>query len=143
MDPLSISAFVISLVGVTSKFTESVGRFSIDQSNLPDDIKDFKVTISGLQSALNNIASELDNNRPELPSEKKHRQDIFRILKSCEGSLKRLGELLPELGENPGPLDRARQNLALSLKRNVIQSLLSHINSYTEVLHLSLLTLSL
>ncbi|KAL2752086.1 hypothetical protein ACRALDRAFT_213564 [Sodiomyces alcalophilus JCM 7366] len=143
MDPLSISAFVISLVGITAKFSESAGRFSIDQSFLPDDINDFKVTISSLHSALRSIATELDNNRPELPSEKAHRQDIFRILKSCEASLKKLGQLLPELGENPGPLDRARQSLLMSLKRNVIQNLLSHISSYTEVLHLSLLTLSL
>ncbi|ROT35835.1 hypothetical protein SODALDRAFT_362676 [Sodiomyces alkalinus F11] len=49
---------------------------------------------------------------------------------------------LPELGENPGPLDRARHSFAMSLKQNVIQSLLSHISSYTGVLQLSLLTLS-
>ena len=144
MDPLSIAAFVITIVHVTGKLSDGIGRFGNDQRTVPVAIAEFQETIQNLHAALLNIVRVLDHRQATpLPSEKEHNRDIHRILKSCKTALERLRDELPELAENPGPLDRAKSALSLSLKRNVIRALLSNITSYTQVLQLSLITLSL
>ena len=144
MDPLSIAAFVVTIVHVTGKLSDGVGRFCNDQRTVPAAISEFQETIQNLHAALLNIGRVL-NHHPEnqLPSEKEHNRDICRILKSCKVALERLRDELPELAEKAGLMERAKSTLSLSLKRNVIRGLLSNISSYTPVLQLSLITLSL
>lgn len=144
MDPLSIAAFVVTIVHVTGKLSDGLGRFSNDQRAVPAVISEFHETIQNLHAALLNISRVLEHPQAvQLPSETEHYRDIHRILRSCKTSLERLRDELPELAENSGLIERAKSSLAMSLKRNVIQTLQSNISSYTQVLQLSLITLSL
>ncbi|GKT82535.1 LOW QUALITY PROTEIN: ankyrin repeat protein [Colletotrichum tofieldiae] len=143
MDPLSIAAFTLQLVGIAGKIIEGTGKFVQESRVVHSSISDFLETISNLHAALLNVARILNQHPRQHPFEKEHHQDIYRILKSCKGSLDRLKAELPELAKNPGPIDKARASFAMTLKSNVIRDSVSHITSFTQVLQLSLITLSL
>ncbi|OLN96080.1 Ankyrin repeat and protein kinase domain-containing protein 1 [Colletotrichum chlorophyti] len=142
-DPLSIAAFAIQMVGIAGKIVEGTGKFIQEAKAIPASIADFRETIRNLHIALRNVARVLDQHPQQLPFEREHHQDIYNILKSCRISLERLQEELPQLADNPGPIDKARSSFAMTLKSNVIRDHVSHITSYTQVLQLSLITLSL
>ncbi|KDN71552.1 hypothetical protein CSUB01_03765 [Colletotrichum sublineola] len=143
MDPLSIAAFTLQIVGIAGKIIEGTGKFVQESRTIGSSINDFLETISNLHAALRNVARILEQHPYQLPYEREHHQDIFRILKSCKASLDRLYAELPELAKNPGPIDKARASFAMTLKSNVIRDSVSHITSYTQVLQLSMITLSL
>ncbi|OHW90818.1 ankyrin repeat protein [Colletotrichum incanum] len=143
MDPLSIAAFTLQLVGVAGKIIEGTGKFVQESKVVHSSISDFLETISNLHAALRNVARILNQHPHQLSFEREHHQDIYRILESCKGSLDRLHAELPELAKNPGPIDKAMASFAMTLKSNVIRDSVSHITSYTQVLQLSLITLSL
>jgi len=143
MDPLSIAAFTVQMVGIAGKIIEGTGKFVQESKAVHSNIDEFLETISNLHAALRNVARILKQHPYQLSYEREHHQDIFRILKSCKVSLDRLCAELPELAKNPGPIDKARASFAMTLKSNVIRDSVSHITSYTQVLQLSLITLSL
>ncbi|KAF4827359.1 26S proteasome non-ATPase regulatory subunit 10 [Colletotrichum tropicale] len=143
MDPISISAFTMTLVGVAGKIVEGTAKFVEETKMIDSSIRDFHETIRNLYAALRNVARILDQHPTQLPFEREHHQDIYRILKSCSGALERLRSALPELAQNSGPIARARASFTATLKQSVIRDLVSHITSYTQVLQLSLITLSL
>ncbi|WYZ34105.1 hypothetical protein EsH8_I_000381 [Colletotrichum jinshuiense] len=143
MDPLSIAAFAIQMVGIAGKIVEGTGKFVQESKAISSSIGDFHETIRNLHAALRNVARILQQHPQQLSFEREHHQDIYQILKSCRTSLDRLQGELPELAENPGPIDKARTSFAMTLKSVVIRDLVSHITSYTQVLQLSLITLSL
>ncbi|KAF6835394.1 ankyrin repeat protein [Colletotrichum musicola] len=142
-DPISIAAFTMTLVGVALKIGEGAGKFLEETKGIDANIRDFRETIRNLYAALRNVARTLEQHPTQLPFEREHHQDIYRILKSCSSTLERLRLALPELAPNPGPIERARANLQATLKTSVVRDLVSHITSYTQVLQLSLITLSL
>ncbi|KAL0939712.1 ankyrin repeat protein [Colletotrichum truncatum] len=143
MDPLSIAAFTMTLIGVAGKVVEGTAKFVEETKMIDTSIRDFHETIRNLYTALRNVARILDQHPTQFPFEREHHQDIFRILKSCSGALERLRSALPELAQNPGPIAKARASFSATLKTSVIRDLVSHITSYTQVLQLSLITLSL
>lgn len=143
MDPLSIAASTVQLASFAGSFVKSVSRFVIDTREAPDTISEFYETIRTLRTSLLNINEVLRARPRQLPFEKAHHRDIAQILKSCEGALQRLHNLLPELPENVATFDRVRMNLAMRLKEETICKTVAHISSYTQVLQLSLITLSL
>ncbi|KAF6809424.1 ankyrin repeat protein [Colletotrichum sojae] len=138
-DPLSIAAFAITMVGVAYKIVEGAEKFMEIDAN----IRDFRETIRNLYAALRNVARILEQHPTQLPFEREHHQDIYRILKSCSLTLERLRSALPELAANAGPIDRAVASFKATLKTSVVRDLVSHVTSYTQVLQLSLITLSL
>lgn len=142
-DPISIAAFTMTLVGVAFKIVEGSGKFVEETRGIDASIQDFHETIRSLYSALRNVARTLEQHPTQLPFEREHHQDIYRILRSCSGTLERLRSALPELAPNPGPIAKARASFSATLKTNVVRDLVSHISSYTQVLQLSLITLSL
>ncbi|KAK2767263.1 ankyrin repeat protein [Colletotrichum kahawae] len=143
MDPISISAFTMTLVGVAGKIVEGTAKFVEETKIIDSSIRDFHETIRNLYAALRNVARILDQHPTQLPFEREHHQDIYRILKSCSGALERLRSALPELAQNSSPIAKARASFTATLKTSVIRDLVSHITSYTQVLQLSLITLSL
>ncbi|KAF6828556.1 ankyrin repeat protein [Colletotrichum plurivorum] len=143
MDPISIAAFTMTLVGVAIKIVEGTAKFVEETRAIDASIRDFHETIRNLYAALRNVARILEQHPTQLPFEREHHQDIYRILKSCSGALERLRSALPELAPNPGPIAKARASFAATLKTSVVRDLVSHISSYTQVLQLSLITLSL
>ncbi|KAM0284163.1 hypothetical protein ACHAQH_002153 [Verticillium albo-atrum] len=144
MDPGSIAALVVAAIEVTGKLFMSIGKFTNDQRDIPTAISEFKDRIWTLQAALKMLGSVLSHKaHQQLPFEKEHRQDIAQILRSCKVAIERLRTELPELADSPGFFDRTKKAMEMSLKSGVIQGLLSHISSYTQVLQLSVSTLSL
>ncbi|OHF01215.1 hypothetical protein CORC01_03530 [Colletotrichum orchidophilum] len=143
MDPLSIAAFALQMVGIAGKIVEGTGKFVQESKAIASSICEFHETIRNLYAALRNVARILKQHPHQLSFEREHHQDIYQILKSCRSSLDRLQKELPELDDKPGPIDKARASFAMTLKSVVIRDLISHITSYTQVLQLSLITLSL
>lgn len=138
-DPISIAAFTMTLVGVAYKIGEGVEKFTEIDAN----IRDFRETIRNLHAALRSVARTLEQHPTQLPFEREHHQDIYRILKSCSVTLDRLRSALPELALNAGVIGKAVASFKATLKTSVVRDLVSHITSYTQVLQLSLITLSL
>ncbi|UQC81010.1 uncharacterized protein CLUP02_06496 [Colletotrichum lupini] len=143
MDPLSIAAFALQMVGIAGKIVEGTGKFVQESKAISSSICEFHETIRNLHAALRNVARILKQHPHQLSFEREHHQDIYQILKSCRSSLDRLQKELPELDDKPGPIDKARASFTMTLKSVVIRDLVSHITSYTQVLQLSLITLSL
>ncbi|OBR16202.1 Ankyrin repeat protein [Colletotrichum higginsianum IMI 349063] len=143
MDPLSIAAFTLQMASIAGKIIEGTGKFVAEARAVRSNIDEFKDTISNLHAALHNVARTFKQHPHQLPFEREHHQDIYRILKSCKSSLDRLYAELPELAKDPGPLDKATASFVMTLRSNVIRDSVSHISSYTQVLQLSLTTLTL
>ncbi|KAJ0322242.1 hypothetical protein COL5a_008851 [Colletotrichum fioriniae] len=131
------------MVGIAGKIVEGTGKFVQESKAISSSICEFHETIRNLHAALRNVARILKQHPHQLSFEREHHQDIYQILKSCRSSLDRLQKELPELDDKPGPIDKARASFAMTLKSVVIRDLVSHITSYTQVLQLSLITLSL
>ncbi|EON98721.1 putative ankyrin-2 isoform 2 protein [Phaeoacremonium minimum UCRPA7] len=143
MDPLSIAANVVGIAVVCGKLSQSVGQFVIDTKGAPDIVSEFYETIRNLHSALSQVGQVLQSRPRQLPFEKEHHRKIGQIAKSCKKALDKLDGQLPSLRDKPTSIDKVRMNLSMSLKSNSIKQTIIHINSYTQVLQLSLVTLSL
>lgn len=133
MDPFSISTFALGTAGTCFKLINNVARFVNDVKDAPDSISEFHRTTFVLHGALENVARALDRHRDQLPFEADHHKDVLQILKSCDRTLNRLTKELPEISENASSWRSARAALELSLNSNVVQNLITHINSYTQV----------
>lgn len=143
MDPLSISVNAVGLAIFAGKFVQSVGAFVTDTKEVPDTINEFYETIRTFHVALQNISEVLKCRPRQFPFEKDHHNNISQILRSCEGALQRLDNQLPDLPDDVSTFDKIRMNLSMSLKKESITQIINHINSYTQILQLSLITLSL
>ncbi|CAK7218781.1 hypothetical protein SCUCBS95973_003600 [Sporothrix curviconia] len=143
MDPLSIATNVVGITAFCAKLIQGIGRFVIEAREVPDTLSRFYNTIQNLQTALLGVERALRQRPEQLPFERDHHQNISRIIRSCQSVLGRLDGLLPDLEEDPGAYYRVRASLLLSVKKNVVQQYTTHIESYTQVLQLSLTTISL
>ncbi|GJC91551.1 ankyrin repeat protein [Colletotrichum higginsianum] len=119
MDPLSIAAFTLQMASIAGKIIEGTGKFVAEARAVRSNIDEFKDTISNLHAALHNVARTFKQHPHQLPFEREHHQDIYRILKSCKSSLDRLYAELPELAKDPGPLDKATASFVMTLRSNI------------------------
>ena len=143
MDPLSIAASAVGIAAFCGKLVENVGQFVVDVKSLPESIQAFFDTITALKIAIEGIEDELSKRTHPLPFEKRHHTHIANILASCQKSLQTLERSLPQPKEKTSSFERMRLSLEKSLKDTVIQDTISRIHSYTQVLQLSMTTLTL
>ena len=143
MDPITIASGTISIIASCGKLIEVVGRFAYESREAADSIAGFYDTIVHLQGSLQALGDVLQKRPRPLHFERDHYQNISRIVESCRGAVERLERQLPKLPTEPGSLAKARIALDMCIKTNTIQQTVSHISTYTQVLQLSLMTLSL
>ena len=143
MDPLSIASSTVGVVAFCGKLVEVVGQFVYESREVTDSIKHFYDTIVTLQGSLQNLGEVLRNRPNPQPFERDHYQNIFRIVQSCKAAVEKLARQLPVLPIEPSTIAKAKATLAMNIKSTSIQQTISHISSYTQVLQLSLMTLSL
>lgn len=143
MDPLSIPASIIGIAAFCGKFVHAAAQFVNDAREVPEVIAEFYENTRNLQTSLLNLGHVLKQRPGPRPFERDHYQNIFQIAQSCQAALERLDSKLPDVPDDPSSFAKARMNMAMSLKSNTIQQTMVHIGSYTQVLQLSLITLSL
>lgn len=143
MDPLSVPASVLGIAAFCAKFVDSAARFVINSKEAPEIITQYYETIHNLQSSLENLGHLLESRPHPLSFEQNHYRNVFKIAQSCRTALEKLDELLPTVPDDPGAWAKARMNFITTLKSNIIQHTLGHIGTYTQVIQLSLTTISL
>ena len=147
MDPLSIAATSCSIAAVCGTLLSYVSKFVTDTAQVPQTLEEFKTSITTLSMVLSNIDHVLSSRPKQLPfaqeEERKHWKDVRNVLEACNGCLYRLKNELPELPDNHKILAQTRAQLDLNLKSNVIIQIRRHISSYTQILQLSLTTMTL
>ena len=143
MDPLSIASSTVGVVAFCGKLVEVVGQFVYESREVTDSVKHFYDTIVTLQGSLQNLGEVLRNRPNPQPFERDHYHNIFRIVQSCKNAVEKLARQLPTLPIEPSTIARAKATLAMNIKSTSIQQTIGHISSYTQVLQLSLMTLSL
>jgi hypothetical protein len=148
MDPISIAASACGIATVCGTIVINVSKFIIDSRSIPQSLEDFTTSISTLQTTLNNIDTTVSGRPKQLPfaqkQERKHWSDVDNVLKACNGCLYKLNNELPMLREGGSrSLAQARAQLEMSLKSNVVLQIRGHISSYTQILQLSLTTMTL
>jgi len=148
MDPLSIAASACGIAALCGTIVSKVTRFLGDVQTVPETLNEFKTSISALQDALNKIDCIVSKKPKQLlfaqKQERKHLQDVQNVLGATNNCLYKLHREIPEAPtDNIRIPQQARIQLELSLKSNAIIQIRGHIASYTQILQLSLITLSL
>ena len=148
MDPLSIAASACGIAALCGNIIATVGKFIVDTKSIPQTLEEFNTSITTLRTVLNNIDCVLCN-RPKhvlfiQKQESKHWQDVKNVLEACNSCLHKLKNEIPELPtDKQRSLQQARIQLELTLKSNVVLQIRGHISSYTQILQLSLTTVTL
>lgn len=149
MDPLSIAASACSIANMCGTVIFKVSQFVIDTRSLPQALEDFNTNITSLQTVLKNIDATVIKRPKQLPfakkQERKHWGDIKNVLEACNDCVYKLDNELPEMRENASQsfAAQARKQLTMSLNSNVVLQIRGHISSYTQILQLSLTTITL
>lgn len=143
MDPLSIIASVAQVTLFAGSLIQGIGRFVVEYTALPNSIRELYDELNTLQLALTAVQETFAKRPQQLPFERSHHANIHRIIQSCHSSLKDLERELPQLKDNTTAFKKVCLSLEKSIKQDRIQEILSHINSYTTILQLSLTTISL
>jgi hypothetical protein len=146
MDPLSIASSAVGLAAFAGKMAEVVGQCVYSIHDAPETVTVFHENIRHLHGALDHIGRIFKHHRQE-PFEQAHHASIRQILDSCRKVLHALSAKLPELasahGAGYGLLQQTCDALALKLREDTIRQLQQQLNSYGQVLQLSISTLSL
>lgn len=148
MDPLSIAASACSIASLCGTMIMNISRFVTDARSIPQTLEEFTSTITSVKTVLTNIEVVVRKRPKTLPfaqkQERKHWSDIKNVLEACTGCLYRLQNELPlERDDSHKPLVQARLQLEMSLKSNVVTQIRGHLTTYTQVLELSLTTMTL
>jgi hypothetical protein len=148
MDPLSIAASACGIAALCGTVISNVSRFVVDVQSIPQTLDEFNRSISALKTVLNNIECVISKKPRHVlfaqKQEHKHWQDVRNVLEACNNCLYKLGHEIPEPPtDNHRMLQQARIQLELSLKSNIVVQIRGHITSYTQILQLSLTTMSL
>jgi hypothetical protein len=148
MDPVSIAASACGIAALCGTIITNVGTFVADTKSLPQTLDEFATSITALRTVLNNVDCVVSRRPKHLhfaqKQERKHWQDIRNVLEACNSCLYRLKNEIPELPtENHKLLQQARCQFEMKLKSNVVLQIRGHISSYTQILQLSLTTMSL
>jgi hypothetical protein len=148
MDPLSIAASACGIASLCGTIISTVGKFVVDVQAVPQALEEFN-NIRSLRTVLNSIDSFLSKKPKHHPfvqqQERKHWQDVRNVLEACNKCLHRLSRELPDPPTETSSkiLQQARIQLEMSMKSNVVIQIRGHISSYTQILQLSMTTLSL
>jgi hypothetical protein len=147
MDPISIGASACSIAAVCGAIISTVSKFAVDTIAVPQTLEEFNTSIITLRTVLNNIDHVVSKRPKQLffaqKQERKHWQDVQNVLEACNNCLYKLKNQLPEPPESHKILQKARAQLELNLSSNVITQIRGHISSYTQILQLSLTTMTL
>jgi chromosome segregation ATPase len=148
MDPLSIAASACGIAALCGTIISRIGTFCADIKALPQNLEEFTTNISTLRSALEGVDHVVSKGPKHLvfaqKQERKHWQDVKNVLEACNNCLYKLRKEIPELpADKHRLLQQARIQLEVTLKSNVVMQIRGHISSYTQVLQLSLTTMTL
>lgn len=143
MDPLTIITSVFQIAEFAELLIRGIGRIVIDYRTLPQSIQELYDELRTLEQTLIAIKETFEKRPEQLPFERSHHENIYNIIQSCHGSLKDLERELPQLKDTKSPVQKICRSLENMIKGERVQKILSHINSYTTVLQLSLTTISL
>lgn len=146
MDPFSIATSAISLAAFCAKIAEFIGHCVYSVHDAPETVTTFHENMGHLHATLNHVGQALKQHRQE-PFERQHLQSIRHILDSCRKATHTLSSKLPGLsnvsGSNYGIFQQTCDAIALKLREDTIRQLCAQITSYTQILQLSISTLSL
>jgi hypothetical protein len=147
MDPLSIAASACGIAALCGTIITVVGRFAVGIRSADQALEEFRTSVSTLQGVLTQIEFLIKKKFKQLPfaqrQERRHLQDIKNVLEACHSCLYRLKDELPDPGETSTTLQKARIQWGLNMKSTVFIEIKAHLASYTQVLNLSLTTMSL
>jgi hypothetical protein len=148
MDPLSIAASSCAIAGLCGTIIVGVGRFMVGVKEVPQSLAEFNGSITVLSGVLSKVESVVRQKPKRLPfaqqQEQKHWQDIKDVLEACSRCLYKLKQELPDAPKgDPKLLNQMLMQLDLTMKSNLFIEIRGHISSYTQVLQLSLTTMSL
>ena len=143
MDFFSVAISAGSLALVVVKTVDSIGRFATETAAVPDIIADFHRSVRNLHRALQCVARTFEQaGKDESDTDRKLHPDVFQTLRECRLALDRLQRQLPEISEGPKAIERARASIEMRMRRPVIQALVASIDSYSQILQLTITSLS-
>ncbi|KAI0534129.1 hypothetical protein GGR58DRAFT_516390 [Xylaria digitata] len=143
MDPFSTAASALQIAGFAGSLLKCISRFVEQTRTIADLIHQLCDEIRHLEAALHDI-NEIFSRRPQqLSFEYRHHDRIYHILESCHNALSDLDHALPQLKDQTTPFEKLKLSIQKSLKGERLKEIVHHINSYTRIFQLSLLTLSL
>ncbi|OBT73571.1 hypothetical protein VF21_07630 [Pseudogymnoascus sp. 05NY08] len=147
MDPLSIVASACGIAGLCGSITIHISQFVIDSRNVCQSINDFRTNITILEAVLYKVRVTVGKSPKQLPfaqkEEQEHWKEINNVLDACRDSMERLKSVLPEPPKNGKPAASVRKQLEMCLKSDVVMQIRGHITTYTQLLQLSLATITL
>ncbi|OBT66707.1 hypothetical protein VE03_03957 [Pseudogymnoascus sp. 23342-1-I1] len=146
MDALSIVASAYSIAGLCGTIIFHVTQFVVDSRDVCQSINDFRGNIEILEGVLCKVQETVRKSPKRFPfaeKEVEHWNEIHNVLDACRDSMERLKNVLPERFENGKPIVLARKQLEMCLKSDVVTQIRGHITTYTQLLQLSLTTITL
>lgn len=147
MDPLSIVASACGIMGLCGTIIVHISQFVIDSRDVSQSITDFRTNITLLEAVLYKVQVTVGKCPKRLPfaqkEELEHWKEIKNVLDACRDSMERLKNVLPEPVETGRPTVLFCQALETRLKSNVVMQIRGHITTYTQLLQLSLATITL
>ncbi|KAI0858722.1 hypothetical protein F4860DRAFT_505153 [Xylaria cubensis] len=143
MDPFSTAASALQIASLAGALLKSIYRFVEQTRTVVDSIHELYDEIRHLEAALHDIGETFKRRPRQLSFECRHHERIKGILESCRNSLEQLDHELPQLKDETTPIQRLKLSIQKSLKGDRPKEIIHHIISYTRILQLSLLTLSL
>ncbi|KFY22705.1 hypothetical protein V493_06384 [Pseudogymnoascus sp. VKM F-4281 (FW-2241)] len=147
MDPLSIVASACGIAGLCGNIIVHVSQFIVDSREVSQSINDFRTNITILEAVLYKVQVTVEKSPKQLPfaqkEELEHWKEIDNVLEACRESMERLKNMLPEPFKNGKPTVLVRKQLEMCLKSDVVVQIRGHITTYTQLLQLSLATITL
>ena len=143
MDPLSVSASIIAVVGIAGKIISACKAYISTLRDAPDDLRTIFVNISSLKAILETIDFFVVHGANKALAQN------FQVLagpdspiEGCRQRLADLEELIPQTQTNPRKRKKHRDNLlaqlAWPLKEAKARKLLADIEQYKSSLSLAL-----
>lgn len=147
MDPASILASACGIAGLCGSVIFHVSQFIVDSREVNQSINDFRTNIRILKAVLYKVQETVEKCPKQLPfaqkEELEHWKEIDNVLEACKESMERLKNVLPEPLKNGKATGLVRKQLEMCLKSDVVMQIRGHITTYTQLLHLSLATITL
>ncbi|RWA07727.1 hypothetical protein EKO27_g7378 [Xylaria grammica] len=143
MDPFSTAASALQIASFAGSLVKHIFRFVEQTRVVADSIRELYSVVGHLAAALRGIGEAFNHRPPQLSFEYRHHDQIYRILESCNNSLRDLEQELPQLQDETTPMQKLQLSIQKSLKGERLKGIIHHITSYQRILHLSLSTLTL
>ncbi|KAI8949002.1 hypothetical protein F4801DRAFT_591456 [Xylaria longipes] len=143
MDPFSTASSALQIATIAGALVKSIYRFVEQTRTVVESIHELYDEVNNLEAALHDISETFRKRPRQLSFERRHHDRINVILESCHKSLGHLDQELPQLKDETTPIQKLKLSIEKSLKGERPKEIVHHITSYTRILQLSLLTLSL